>query len=201
MEKFLKLKKSSPLPTLIAVTPSISEICKLEADALREFGKYPIEEWYNLGDFLKHRQLLFGARSESHRTPHDVAIPSVFCAIFKIARDALIAHNPKFGSIPDMPAGCAVNRYPTSTNGKGSGLGKHKDKGQWIPLVVGVTFVAGRRMMFSNRYEDQSVDHVITTERGSVYGFRDEMYSDWWHASLKNNIQSGTIYSITYRFT
>ena len=110
--------------------------------------------------------------------------------------------NPAFGDIPETPTGCAINRYPTTPNGNGSGLGPHKDKGKWIPLVVGVTLVESRRMKFSNDYKDKATQsHCIFTDRCSAYAFRDEMYTRWFHESLKKGpTQKKTIYSVTYRF-
>jgi len=177
-------------------------IVALEAKAVECFEKFPIEQWYNLGEYLHNRQLLFGPRPGSHRSPHDEQIPQVLIDIFKHARESLLKEAPYFGQIPEEPAGCAINRYAPTDNGRGNGLGPHKDKGSWIPLVVGVTLVESRDMSFSNEYKTRATQrHRFTTEVGSVYGFRDDMYTKWYHESLKKGPrQRKTIYSITYRF-
>lgn len=129
-------------------------------------------------------------------------MPRVLLDIFTHARTALLAEAPYFGDVPEIPYGCAINRYATTENGRGNGLGPHRDKGVWRPLVLGVTLVEARKMAFSNDYKEKATRRVeFTTARGSVYGFRDEMYTRWWHESLKKGLsQAKTIYSITYRF-
>lgn len=177
-------------------------ILGLEAEAVNYFEKFPIDQWYNLGEYLHNRQLLFGPRQGAHRSPHVEQIPDILINIFKHARKSLLEEASYFGDIPEMPSGCAINRYATTDNGKGNGLGPHRDKGSWIPLVVGVTLVESRVMAFSDAYKAQATQrHSFTTEAGSVYGFRDEMYTRWFHESLKKGrTQKRTIYSITYRF-
>lgn len=177
-------------------------ILELEAEAVKCFEKFPIDQWYNLGEYLHNRQLLFGSRPGTHRRPHVEQIPDVLIDIFKHARKSLLEEAPHFGDVPEMPDGCAINRYATTDNGKGNGLGPHRDKGSWIPLVVGVTLVESRMMAFSDDYKARATQrHSFTTEAGSVYGFRDEMYTRWFHESLKKGrAQKRTIYSITYRF-
>jgi hypothetical protein len=186
----------------IALCKPNQAIVALESKAVECFEKFSIDKWYNLGDYLHNRQLLFGPRPGSHRSPHDERIPDVILEIFKHARKSLLEEAPYFGGIPEKPSGCAINRYAPTSNGRGNGLGPHKDKGSWIPLVVGVTLVESRKMSFSNDYKTRATQrHSFTTEVGSVYGFRDEMYTRWYHESLKKGpTQKRTIYSITYRF-
>ena len=188
--------------TSLAITKSDPELLSLEPAAIQLFESYPIEEWYNLGNYLLNRQLLFGSRPSSHRTPHSEYMPQVLLDIFQRARTLLMSTAPKFGDIPLVPGGCAINRYPTTANGKGAGIGPHKDKGEWQPLVIGVTLVESRRVAFTQTYQ-QTPDkaHTVVTPAGSVYGFRDEMYTQWFHQVMKKGgTQRKTIYSITYRF-
>lgn len=194
-------KAKTTLPDTIALCSPVQGICSLEADALRVFDEYDIERWYNLG-FLPRRQLLFGSSLGSHRTPHCEEIPQVLLDIFSHARDALIAEAPRFGRVPNKPSSCAINRYETTSNHVGNGLGPHRDQGKWKPLVVGVTLVESRDMAFSNDYKEKAtLRYQITTARGSVYAFRDDIYTRWYHESLKKGrTQKHTIYSITYRF-
>lgn len=188
--------------TTLALCSSNESILALEAQAVEHFGRFPLEKWYDLGQWLHNRQLLFGPRPGSHRTPHEETIPDVLMQIFKHARESMLKECPSFGDIPETPTGCAVNRYAVTDNGRGNGLGPHQDKGAWIPLVIGVTLVESRKMSFSNGYKARATErHTFTTEAGSVYGFRDEMYTRWFHESLKKGkSQKQTIYSVTYRF-
>lgn len=203
-----KIPKADELPDqfgglkTLALSKPNESILALEHQAVQHFEQFPLEKWYDLGQWLHNRQLLFGPRPGSHRTPHDEKIPDVLLQMFKHARESLLKECPHFGSIPEKPAGCAVNRYAVTENGKGSGLGPHQDKGAWIPLVIGVTLVESRKMSLSNDYKSRATErHTFTTEAGSVYGFRDEMYTKWFHESLKKGkSQKNTIYSITYRF-
>ena len=177
-------------------------ILALESEAVRYFEQFPVDEWYNLGPYLHNRQLLFGPRPGAHRTPHEDKIPDVLIEMFKHARKSLLEESPYFGTLPEQPTGCAVNRYAVTENGKGNGLGPHRDKGAWIPLVVGVTLVESRKMSLSNDYKQRATErHTFTTEPGSVYAFRDQLYTKWYHESLKKGrSQKNTIYSITFRF-
>ena len=186
----------------LALCPPVQSILKLQAEALELFCEYPVERWYNLGPFLPNRQLLFGHRPGSHRTPHSETMPPVLNRIFEIARAALMIRAPHFGIVPTEASGCAINRYAPTPNKKGSGLGPHRDKGLWKPLVVGVTLVESRRVVFSNDYKERATRRFeLETKAGSVYAFRDEMYTQWFHESLKKGpSQQKTIYSITYRF-
>ena len=129
-------------------------------------------------------------------------MPPVLNRIFDLARTALLTGAPHFGDVPTVASGCAINRYAPTPNRKGSGLGPHRDKGLWMPLVVGVTLVESRRVVFSNDYKERATRRFeLETKAGSVYAFRDEMYTQWFHESLKKGpSQQQTIYSITYRF-
>lgn len=195
--------------TAIALTRPVSGIMELEQQAVDLFQEYPLDAWYNLGDYLPNRQLLFGpCEGAHHRTPHETTIPPVLLEIFSRARAALLDECPEFCSrggvpIPERCTGCAINRYARTENGRGNGLGPHRDKGSWQPLVIGVTLVESREMEFTDDYKERATHTVrLTTERASVYGFRDELYRRWFHASLKKGrSQAKTIYSITYRFS
>jgi hypothetical protein len=189
----------------LVLTPSLSSIRRLEDQAVQLFLQYPVERWYNLGNILLNRQLLFGPRPTGQRQAHDNTMPPVLIEIYNHARNALLkdGHSPAFTSLPSEPYACAINRYPVSSGATGSGLGPHKDTGAWKPLVIGVTLVEDRKMAFTNGYKSQATQrHVLQTKAGSVYAFRDEMYTDWYHESCKKKppSQKQTIYSITYRF-
>lgn len=214
MDRFVTITKRKrdetpmSLSQELALCPCVDEICQLEADAVALFDAYEREQWYDLGvppACLKHRQLLFGQRGGDNpgRASHDVVMPPVLNEIYKHARSALMVHpNGAFLDLPEEASGCAINRYDPTLNGKGSGLGPHRDKGAWKPLVVGVTLVESRQMVFSDDYKQNAkVTYKLPTERGSVYGFRDCMFTKWYHESLKKGAsQQKTIYSITYRF-
>lgn len=191
----------------LALCSPVDAIRALEIDAIALFDSYPREQWYDLGKppmMLFKRQLLFGARGSDNpayfgRQSHDPSIPPVLLSIYRHARNALCK---TFPDLPDEPSGCAINRYDPTENRKGSGLGPHRDAGAWKPLVVGVTLVEWREMAFSDGYKGQATKtHKIRTEPGSVYCFRDEMFTKWYHESLKKGAKhEKTIYSITYRF-
>lgn len=189
-------------PSSIAATGPVDAILESEAAAIALFESFPCDEWYDLGPWLLRRQLLFGQRGSYHRRSHVEEMPALLLDIYRHARAALQGHSDRFGDLPDAPSGCAVNRYETTANGKGSGLGPHRDKGSWRALVVGVTLGEARSMAFSDGYKaDARVTHVVPTARASVYAFRDEIYSRWYHESLKKGpSQQRTVYSITYRF-
>ena len=189
------------LTTLALCRPSPA-ILELETAAVEVFQTYPLDQWYDLGQWLHKRQLLFGPRPGQHRTAHSDVIPAPLLEMFKHARAALLAEAPDFGEVPETPSGCAINRYAPTLNGKGNGLGPHRDKGQWKPLVIGVTLVESRKMALADDYKEKAKRrYEFTTERGSVYAFRDEMYTKWWHESMKKGpSQEATIYSVTYRF-
>lgn len=138
--------------TLALCKPSPG-ILEHEAAAIKVFEEYPLDQWYNLGQWLHNRQLLFGPRPGQHRAAHSDVIPAPLLEMFKHARAALLAEAPDFGEIPETPSGCAINRYATTPNGKGNGLGLHRDKGQWKPLVIGVTLVESRTMALSEEYK------------------------------------------------
>ena len=189
------------LTTLALCQPSPA-ILELEAAAVEIFQTYPLDQWYDLGQWLPQRQLLFGPRPGQHRMAHSDVIPAPLLEMFKHARAALLAEAPAFGQIPETPSGCAINRYAPTNNGKGNGLGPHRDKGQWKPLVVGVTLVESRTMALADDYKEKAKRrYKFTTAPGSVYAFRDELYTKWWHESIKKGpSQKATIYSVTYRF-
>ena len=202
-EACAKRPRASGLPVNLAVCAPVEAICAAEKTALELFDAYPVDSWYDLGPYLHNRQLLFGPRPGSHRTPHEERMPPVLLSIFAEARAALCAHSSHFADVPEVPSGCAINRYEPTANKRGSGLGPHRDKGLWKPLVVGVTLVESREMAFGEWGPNGEATrrHRITTQRGSVYAFRDELYTRWFHESLKKGpTQKRTIYSITYRF-
>ena len=103
---------------------------------------------------------------------------------------------PYVKNLPEKFTSCTANKYPI-----GEGLGAHKDGSVWKPFVVGLTLNGKRTMEFTN----ESGEKVqVLTKRCSAYIFFDEMYTDWYHASLKGKkegkyYQDSTVFSLTYR--
>lgn len=102
-------------------------------------------------------------------------------------------------TVPDLPTkftSCTANRYPV-----GEGLGAHKDGPAWEPYVLGVTIGSSRHMQFRS---DSGEKLTFLTKRCSAYIFWSDMYTDWYHSSMKGSnsgkyFQPGTAYSLTFR--
>lgn len=167
-------------------------------------NRVPVDVWLTLGHGnrrLMNRQLLLGER-DSKRTVYADVLPPIFVQLFNEARASLVAEVTD-SDVPLVPSTCTVNRYPVTdpSIGRGSQLGFHQDKGPWRELVVGVTLgpVDWRVMQFLHK--PTKTKHKVRTEPCDVYMFRDALYSDWHHASMKKNRkQKETIYSVTYRW-
>tara|TARA_B100000787_G_C16120673_1_gene262512 strand:- start:168 stop:842 length:675 start_codon:yes stop_codon:yes gene_type:complete len=118
--------------------------------------------------------------------------------IEKIGNELNIRFRALVPNLPHNFTSCTANRYPI-----GEGLGKHKDGGVWEPYVVGLTIGSSRHMEFY--CEDKRLESLhIQTKRCSAYIFWGNMYTDYYHASLKGAkngkyFQEGTAYSLTYR--
>ena len=168
----------------------------------------PTENYLTLGRgnrCLHNRQLLLGNRVTT-RAIHAPTLPPCFVQLGKEARASLLASTPLLNDtdIPEEPMACAVNRYPVSdpVKGRGSQLGFHQDRGNWRELVIGVTLGPEdwREMRFLHK--PTKTMHKLRTEAGDVYLFRNAMYTDWHHASMKRSSkQKRTIYSVTFRWS
>lgn len=97
-----------------------------------------------------------------------------------------------------------LNKYAAT-----QGVGPHKDKGPWKPLVVGVTlsddpFGKPSVMTFSTFVPtmcgEKTVRLAVPTRHRSVYIFYNRAYTDGEHKRNRCPIaQQGNVYSFTYR--
>lgn len=175
----------------------------------------PVDEWITLGPpnnprrQLKNRQLLLGPRANATnplRPVYTETLPPCFQRMYREVYTMARLQNPEWTTedlLPSIPKACTVNRYPVSNTDKGQGsqLGYHQDKGAWRPLVIGVTLgpVDWRTLAF--RHPSTKTVHKERTEPGDGYLFRNEMYTEWQHASLKRGSgQKETVYTVTFRF-
>ena len=181
---------SAPIQQTLALCRPSPGILEHEAAAVQVFETYPLDQWYDLGQWLHRRQLLFGPRPGQHRAAHSDVIPEPLLEMFKHARAALLAEAPDFGEVPETPSGCAINRYAPTLNGKGNGLGPHRDKGQWKPLVIGVTLVESRKMALADDYKEKAKRRYELPRPGRCTPSRTNC-TRWWHESMKRALAAG----------
>ena len=194
MHAFIELKQSKPKKVRNGLFIAENSITFEEEQHLLELLQSKVIEWQDIfakwGTLNKRR---YGWGDSPVDSRNEKNIPEV---IENVGEKLYTLFRPYVTNLPEKFTSSIANKYPL-----GEGLGAHKDGSVWKPFVVGLTLNGNRTMEFTKESGEKI---QLLTKRCSAYIFFDDMYTDWYHASLKGKkngkyYQDSTVFSLTYR--